>query len=167
MIGERVANGIAVPSGRKGLLDRLPPAPSIAGYQRLFGLVGQSFLLRLTTALALVFVAALLYLVQASQVSVDELAINQLQQRNLYLAGQNANLWAQASALQSLGRIETIAGTKFHMTSPDLQSIIWLRPVIPNIRVQTEANLTSRQAVARSEPLAWMHNFVEFLKAQL
>ncbi len=166
MIGERVATGVVQARPRKSLLDRLPAAPSIAGYQRLFALVGQSFLLRLAVALTLVFVAALLYLAQASQVSVDEFAINDLQQKQLNLASQNANLWAKASALQSLGRIETIATTKLHMASPDLQGIIWLSPVTPNIKVDRPRSVSTRQAIARSEPLAWMGGFVDFVRSQ-
>jgi cell division protein FtsL len=126
-----------------------------------------SVLARLVTAMALFAVAGLLYLAQASQVSVHEFNIADLQQQQATLTMQNASLHAQATSLQSPDRIAQIAGTRLHMAPPDLSRAIWITPVLPTVAPVPGSDADTEAAMQGSEPAAWMQRLVTLIQSSL
>jgi cell division protein FtsL len=169
MIVERTA-GVANPAvtGRRveALREKIVVAPAVAGRERLRELVDRSTLAQLIAAMVLISCAALIYLNQASKVSILQFTISDLQRQQIELRMQNANLYAQASGLQNLQRIEAQATTQLHMSKPDYAGTIWIQPVVPQVP-PPPANAASARAQTASQPLAWMTHTVQFLAAQL
>ena len=169
MIVERTA-GLARPAvtGRRveALRERVVVAPAIAGRERLRELIDRSTLAQLIAAMALISCAALIYLNQASKVSILQFTIADLQRQQIQLRMQNADLYARASALQNLQRIESQATTQLHMNKPDYGSTVWIRPVIPQVP-PPPTDAAGARARAESQPLAWMSHAIQFLAAQL
>jgi cell division protein FtsL len=174
MIGERYATaGRLAARDRASLSRRWAARPAIAGRERLTQALGQSVLVQLMLAMAFVALAALLYLAQASQASVLQFNIADLQDQQAQLNVQNANLHATAISLESLQRVDTIAIRQLHMTTPDLSTSIWVHPVIPcsgtpcgwsTIR---PLNADTVSAERQSQPLGWMRRFVALVKSSL
>lgn len=166
MIGERYAPGLAIPKEKRPSRAKSALEPAIAGHVRLRAFIGQSLHARLSFAMAFVFVALLLYLAQASQISVREFTIADLQQQQMQLSIENADLHATAASLQSLQRIGNIASTRFHMAPPVATRPVWVSPVVPRVASIPRVSLDAA-AMKRSEPLAWMKSFLRYLGAQL
>jgi cell division protein FtsL len=140
---------------------------AIAGRERLSRLIGDTVAVRLMLATVLVAIACLFYLAQASQVSVVELNIGYLQTEGAHLNVENANLHASAAGYQSLPRISSEALNKLHMVQPDMAQTVWVRSVVPQIIVPRDAGREVKDAMTRSQPLAWMHRFVSLVRASL
>jgi cell division protein FtsL len=140
---------------------------AIAGRERLSRLIGDTVAVRLMLATVLVAIACLFYLAQASQVSVVELNIGYLQTEGARLNVENANLHASAAGYQSLPRISSEALNKLHMVQPDMSQTVWVRSVVPQIIVPRDAGREVKDAMTRSQPLAWMHRFVSLVRASL
>ncbi len=141
-------------------------APAIAGRQLVTQLLHQSVLMQLIFSMALISGAALIYLNQASKESVLQFSIADLQRQQITLRMQSSNLYATASSLQSLQRIETAASTQLHMTTPPYSSIVWVHPVIPVV-ASPPVESSTNTARAQSQPLAWMENAAQFIGSQL
>ena len=169
MIVERTA-GLARPAvtGRRveALTDRMVVAPAIAGRERLRELIDRSTLAQLIAAMALISCAALIYLNQASKVSVLQFTIADLQRQQIQLRMQNADLYARASALQNLQRIESQATSQLHMSKPDYANTVWIRPIVPQV-APPPGNAAAVRARSQSQPLAWMTHAIQYLVAQL
>lgn len=121
--------------------------------------------MQLMLSMGLIAFAALIYLNQASQVSVMQFNIADLQQRQSDLESKNANLYATATSLQSLTRIEALAVTRLHMTKFDDSRTIWVYPVVPQVAAPAISD-SQTAAQQRSQPLEWMKNSLAFLSAQ-
>ena len=124
-------------------------------------------MVQLMLAMSLVAFAALLYLVQASQASVLEYNIAELQTEQVQLQATNADLHAQVTALQSPTRIDLFARNQMHMTKPDISTAIWVRPVLPRIVSPRPLNADLVDAQHASEPLAWLEHLAAFVKMSL
>jgi cell division protein FtsL len=124
-------------------------------------------MVQLMLAMSLVAFAALLYLVQASQASVLEYNIAELQAQQVQLQATNADLHAQVTALQSPTRIDLLARNQLHMTKPDISTAIWVRPVMPRITSPRPLNADLVEAQRASQPLAWLQHLVTFVKLSL
>lgn len=122
--------------------------------------------MQLMLSMGLIAFAALIYLNQASQVSVLQFNIADLQQQQSDLNMQSANLYASASALQSVTRIEGVASTRLHMTRPDYTKTLWIYPVVPQMSLPVIDN-AQNAAQERSQPLDWMKSALALLLAQL
>lgn len=129
--------------------------------------VGGSVLVRLMLAMTFVALAALFYLAQATQVSVLQFSIADLQAQRTQLLADNANLRVQATALQSLQRIDTLASTQLHMTKRDISTDIWVRPVVPRVPTVRGADADTVLAVQASRPLAWMTRVLSLVESSL
>lgn len=138
----------------------LAPARSLAAF------LGRSVLLQLMLAMALISFAAVIYLNQASKESVVQFNITDLQREQIQLNLRNANLYATATSLQSLGRIETLASTQLHMTQPSQNNVTWIRPVIPRV-APVPVDMPAASAEQQSQPLAWMQHALQFMAAAL
>ncbi len=165
MIVEQVAAGGNTRT--VSIQERSQLRPAIAGRELLGRLLDQSILVRLMLALTLIAVACLIYLAQASQMSVLESQIGALRTDNVSLMARNANLHAQANDLQSMQRIDTEATTKLHMTKPDLATTVWIRPVVPRVVPIVADSLDNSAAKRQSQPLAWLDRFVTFVQNSL
>lgn len=168
MIAERLAlRGQAVFPARRhrDVGGVLPARPAVAGRRRLGELLHQSVLMQLMLAMALVSFAALIYLNQASNVSVLQFSITDLQRQNVELQIENANLYASATSLSSPQRIQSLATSQLHMTKPPYGSIIWIKPVVPAVpEPAPDSSLAARQ---QSQPLAWMRHVIHLVGSAL
>lgn len=146
---------------------RVTARPAIAGRERLAQALGQSVLVQLMLAMSFVALAALLYMAQASQVSVQQINISELQSDRVQLTSDNASLRATTTDLQSLPRIDAVATSRLHMTKPDLSTAIWVSPVVPRVPVPHTAGGDVAAAQRQSEPLTWLEHFVSMIQASL
>src|SRR5579884_2599677 len=103
--------GVRSTQAKSGRL-RWSARPAIAGRERLARWIGASVLVQLMLAMAFIAMAALLYLAQASQASILEYNIAEMQTRQTQLMATNAGLRASATTLQSPTRIDTLASTR-------------------------------------------------------
>lgn len=165
-VHQQYAPDVALPVRQpRALQPRLPAAPAIAGRDLLARLMGRSLLARLSIAMACVFVAGVLYLAQASQISVREYDMQKLQSQNVTLTTDNAELLARQAALRSMPRVISIATTKLHMVRA--AHPLWVTVQIPLIPAMSGVGTSAKAADARSDPLTWMRNFIDLAKAQL
>jgi cell division protein FtsB len=135
--------------------------------ERLAHLTADSTLVQLMLAMTCVAAAGLLYLAQASQVSVLQYNMAGLQYQQTTLNARNASLRATATQLQSLQRIDTAATSQLHMTKPDLSTAIWITaPVPPAVHIYA-SNADTVAAEQASQPLAWMTRFVTVVRSSL
>jgi cell division protein FtsL len=141
--------------------------PAVAGRERLGKLLNQSVLAQLMIAMCFFALALLFYLAQASQASVIQFNIADLQAQQQQLQINNANLHAQAAALQTAGRIDQAATTQLHMVKPDLGAAIWVRVQIPRVVPYRAQNADTLAAQRQSEPLAWLSNAFSAVKSSL
>jgi cell division protein FtsL len=161
LIGQRY-----VTVGRATSRQRLhTSAPAIIGRERIAHLVHGSILTQLMLAMTCVAIALLLYLTQASQVSVAEFNISDLQRQHTQLHQQNADLSAQATTLQSFRRIDTFATTQLHMVKPGPSPAVWIWPLVPHVESAPPPALSVPAAQRQSQPLAWMTRFASFVKS--
>jgi len=174
---ETAPSTMASPPTRGSLLSRVFVQRPLALLQDL----GRSVLVQLLLAMSFVALAALLYLLQASQGSVLAVNIANLQVQRSQLVAQNASLRATATSLQSFRRIDDIATRQLHMTKIDLSNTIWLRPTVPPVGTlqgttagttygPSGAPLWVSQMVAaqhRSEPRGWIERLAAFVKSSL
>jgi cell division protein FtsL len=172
MIGERYAPTTRVGAASEHSVGITPRGraiarPAIAGRARLSLSLGNSVLIQLGLAMSLVALAAMIYLFQASQVSILEMNIGDLQNQQVQLRVDNAALQMTASSLQSIQRVDAIATNQLHMTKPDISSSIWITPVNPHLTAIRAVNADVVAAQRQSEPLAWMQNFATFVKSSL
>lgn len=165
------AQGRRVPRSRRGLFSPVGVLQDL----------GQSVLVRLLLAMSFVALAGLLYLLQASQASVLEVNISDLQASHAQLAAENASLRITATSLQSLPRIDDVATHRLHMLKPDLSSAIWISPVLPQVGVrQADGSLSTTDSPAtpiwltqmssaqhRSQPLGWMKRLLTLIRSSL
>lgn len=129
--------------------------------------VRESTLAQLTMAMSCVAAAGLLYLAQASQVSVLEYNIADLQAQQSALNVQDANLEATATQLQSFSRVSTLATSQLHMTKADISNAIWVEPVIPPVPQTVNVNADTVAAQEASQPLAWMRQLYTLVRSSL
>lgn len=172
MIGERYAGigqagAVRARPTRRSLRARLAAKPAISGRERIAQTLGDSVLVQLMLAMALVAFAALLYLFQASHVSVLEMNISDLQSQQVQLRMDNAALRSTATTLQSLQRVDAAATGRLHMTRPDLSTTIWIRPVVPRLSSIRAVNADTVEAQRQSQPLAWMERALAAAKSSL
>jgi hypothetical protein len=93
--------------------------------------------------------------------------INTLTAERMNLLDANTNYRAQATALQSAGRIDRTATTQLHMAVPPAGSVVWLNPVVPQVAPVRSVNADSVSARQASQPLAWMEHAVELVRSSL
>lgn len=172
MIGERYAPVTRVRranerSGRLTRLQRTIAQPAVSGRARLALPTSNSVLTQLGLAMTLVAFAAMVYLFQASQVSILEMNIADLQNQQVQIRVDNAALQMTASSLQSIQRVDNIATNQLHMFKPDMSSVMWITPVTPRILPIRAVNAEVVQAQRHSQPLAWMQNLARFVRASL
>jgi cell division protein FtsL len=117
--------------------------------------------------MSLVAFAAMVYLFQASQVSILEMNIGDMQNQQVQLRIDNAALQTTASSLQSLQRVDAIATTRLHMTRPDISTSMWITPVATRITAIRAMNADMVDAQRQSQPLAWMLNAATFVQSSL
>lgn len=135
--------------------------------ERLAHVSADSTLVQLMLAMTCVAAAGLLYLAQASQVSVLQYNIAGLQYQQTTLNAQNASLRASATQLQSLQRIDTAATSQLHMTKPDLSNAIWITSATPPKVTIRPYNADTVAAERASQPLAWMTYFFTVVRSSL
>jgi cell division protein FtsL len=172
MIGERYApatrvRAAAKSSNRGTLQERLIARPAVSGRARLSLSVGNSVLIQLALAMSLVAFAAMVYLFQASQVSIMEMNIGDLQNQQVHLRMDNAALQTTAASLQSLQRIDAIATNQLHMIRPDISTSMWITSAAPRISAIRAVNADVVEAQRQSQPLAWMQTLATFVKSSL
>ena len=170
MISERAAVGrsgaLRTKSAASPWRARWSRRPAIAGRERLAAALGQSVLVRLMLATSLVALAALLYMVQASQASVQQININTLRTEQMDLAAAQTNYNATASTLKSTTRIDFEATSKLQM-GPSASLPIWVYPVVPRVGAISSVNADTSAAQRASQPLAWMGRAVSFVHSSL
>lgn len=135
--------------------------------ERLAYVTADSTLVQLMLAMTCVAAAGLLYLAQASQVSVLQYNLAGLQYQQTTLNAQNASLRATATQLQSLQRIDTAATSQLHMTKPNLSSAIWITAPTPPAVTIRPSNADTVAAARASQPLAWMASFFTIVRSSL
>lgn len=171
MISERAALGrpgaVRRSDATPALRLRLTARPAVAGRERLADALGGSVLVQLMLAMSFVALAALLYMAQAGQASVQEINISELQYQRMQLVQTNTNLRALATSLRSPQRVDTIATTQLHMGSPDPATIIWLNAVVPPVPAIAPVNADTVAAQQSSQPLAEMERAIRFIRASL
>lgn len=153
--------------------------PAAFQFARLADTLGRSVLVQLLLAMSFVALAALLYLLQASQASVLDVNIAQLQSDRAQLVAQNAALRTTATSLQSLQRVDDLATRQLHMARPDLSRTIWIRPLLPRMvqggTLGADSGLSAGDpqgaempaAAQRSTPLGWMKRLIALVRASL
>lgn len=168
MIGEQyaVAGKTALRQRREGPLTWAGRSITMKR-ERLGQLTADSTLVQLMLAMTCVAAAGLLYLAQASQVSVLQYNMAGLQYQQTTLSAQNASLRATATQLQSLQRIDTAATSQLHMTKPDLSNAIWITPVTPPAVQIRPSNADTVAAERASQPLAWMSQVFTVVRSSL
>jgi cell division protein FtsL len=117
--------------------------------------------------MSLIAFAAMVYLFQASQVSILEMNIGDLQNQQVQLRLDNASLQMTASSLQSIQRVDSIATNQLHMTKPDISTFMWVTPVAPRMPALHGVNDDVLRAQRQSQPLAWMRNAANFVESSL
>lgn len=122
---------------------------------------------RLMLAMVLCVLAMLMYLQQASQMSVHQFAISNLQAEQSQLSLTNVNLHAQASQLRSVSRIQTIATTQLHMTPADPTKSIWVLITVPRVRPVVVVSSDTQAAKRISSPLHWMTTTLTWIREEL
>jgi cell division protein FtsL len=170
MIGQRYAvggrtAGRPARNRKTSLRDRLSARPSVAGRERLLQKLHESPLVQLMLAMSLCALALLLYLAQASQASVVQYNIEDLQAQQTRLRANNAILHASATSLQSLQRVDQAATSQLHMTKPELPNTIWVSPPPAQLPAVASVDSDTQAAEQRSTPLAWMSRFADFVKS--
>lgn len=156
MISERLA-------GRRPSQQSLAPRWSrraVAGRKRLTEALGESVLVQLALAMSFIALAALLYMAQAGQISVQQINIAVLRNERVQLVGQNATLQSQATALQSTQRVDDIAVNQLHMGLGE--TVVWVTPTVPHVRTVRPVNADMAAADRASQPLTQM---IAFLRA--
>jgi len=176
MIGERLAAGgnrVSAQAGtlrvrRKPAIDRKGSvAPVIALRERLADGLQHSVLMQLMLAMSFVAVAGMLYLAQASQASVLQFNIQDLQNTRTQISAQNAGLEATATSLNSVTRVNTLALGQYHMTEPDFPHAIWINVSAPTVVLLRPAYTSVVSAQRQSRPAAWMVRFLSVVKNSL
>jgi cell division protein FtsL len=171
MIGERyaVAPRTARPAvrNRRPLNQRWTDVTAGISPLRLYRSLGTSPLVQIILAMALLAIACLLYLTQASQVSVIQYNIADLQAQQSDLNVQNATLQVQATTFRSGARILRIATTQLHMKSPAFGSYVWVWPKYPHIAAVKPLNEDVLAAERQSQPLSWLASFAQSVKSSL
>ncbi len=172
MIGERYAPASRVRATPKissagRMRARIIAGPAVSGRERLSLSIGNSVLIQLALAMSLVAFAAMIYLFQASQFSILEMNISDLQNQQVQLRVDNAALQTTASSLQSIQRVDTIATTQMHMTKPDIATFMWVTPATPRIPAIRAVNADLVAAQRQSQPLAWMQHFAKLVQSSL
>lgn len=156
MISERLASRSTRPV-RRSRHERWA-LPAVAGRARLTEALGQSVLVQLMLAMSFVALAALLYMAQASQITVQQINIAVLRDSRQQLVAQNADLRSRADALQSLQRVQNIAITRFHMATPDITTAIWIRPRTVRVSPLPLPGGDVAAAERASSPLTWIEH---------
>lgn len=169
MISERVVGVGRAGPARPGAMwrPRLTATPAVAGRTRVIEAVNKSVLAQLMLAMGCVAFAALLYMAQASQISVQQINISLLQSERAQVMTDNTNLHTTATSLSAVKRIESVAVGQLHMAEPSLSSTVWIKPVFPRIHAAPLLSESTLTAERRSEPLAWMTRFVTFVRFSL
>src|SRR5947209_5699863 len=172
MIGERYAPSTRVRtastvSRKVTLRDRLISRPAVSGRERVSLSLGHSVFIPPGLAMSLIAFAAMVYLFEASQVSILEMNIGDLQNQHMQLRMDNASLQRPASSLQSIQRVDSIATNQLHMIKPDISTFMWVTPVAPRMQALHPVNADLVQAERRSQPLSWMQNAASFVKSSL
>ncbi len=140
---------------------------AVAGREQLTRNLAASIPVRLALAMTCVAVAGVLYLAQASQVSVLEYNTADLQNQQVLSSAQNASLRATAIQLQSLQRVDAAATQQLHMTKPGISNVVWIGPVNPPAIQVRPLNADVVSAQHASRPLAWMQAFILSVKSSL
>jgi hypothetical protein len=170
MLGHQtIARTPAIPANtrRASVSERLGANAAVPGRERLLGFVKQSLLAQLMLSMAFLVFASLIYLNQASKVDVLQFSISGLQQDQQTLLVQNANLHAQADKVTATLRITTLATSRLHMLSPDLQGTVFISPMVPAFKQPGTSGVYSARAKAQSSPLAWMFRAASWIGSQL
>ncbi len=147
--------------------ERLAARPAVAGRERLAEALGESLVIQLMLVMSLVVFAALIYLNQASKVSVSQYKISDLTAQQSMLRQDNAQLNAIKSHLILPGRIDSIATTRLHMAKADFSSNLWVTVTVPIVHPLKPLGADVAAAEARSQPQAWVHRFVDFVESSL
>ncbi|HZU12565.1 MAG TPA: hypothetical protein VFB58_06965 [Chloroflexota bacterium] len=132
--------------------------PAVAGRRRLGEALGRSVVIQLMLAMSFVALAALLYMVQASQITVQQINIAVLRSDRQQLVAQNAQFRSQAVALQSLQRIDSLATGRLHMATPDITTAIWVKPVFRRVTPLASPSGDIVAAQRASSPLTWLEH---------
>ena len=111
--------------------------------------------------------ALLLYLAQASQTSVLQFSIADLQTEHARLVAQNSSLQSTSTALRSLGRVDQAASTQLHMAKADISTAIWVSPVVPRAYTLPPAGAEAALAGQQSRPLAWIERVFTLIRSSL
>ena len=162
----RTSRSIALPF-TGGAWQRWTARPTIASPQQLLESLGQSVLVQLMLAMTFIALAALLYLAQASQASVLQYRIADLQAERTQLQEQNADLQAMATGLQSIPRIDWTATQQLHMVKQGISNTVWVKPVTPGVAPPRPLHADTVSAQQLSQPLAWMKRFFHLIKTSL
>jgi cell division protein FtsL len=157
------ANRVKSASFGEGLAAR----PAVAGRERLAEALGESLVIQLMLVMSLVVFAALIYLNQASKVSILQYKISDLSAQQSMLRQENAQLTAIKTKLILPGRIDSIATTQLHMVKTDFSSIHWVTVKVPVVHPVKPLGADLTAAEARSQPQAWVHRFVGFVESSL
>ena len=148
-------------------IPRLSSAPARAGRERLAEALGKSVLVQLMLAMTFIALAALLYMAQESQISVQQINIAGLRAQHMQLAADNVSLRSSATSLQETPRIDTIATTTLGMSIPDASSRMWLTVSVPALQPQQPIDADTIAAERNSQPLAWMSRALHELQDSL
>jgi cell division protein FtsL len=171
MVSERAAVGrpgaVRTKSGVSAWRARWSGRPAIAGRERLAEALGQSVLVQLMLAMSFVALAALLYMVQASQVSVQRININTLRTEQMELAAANTNYDATAASLQSYTRIDAEATSQLQMAPSDPSTWVSLNPFVPRVVAIPSVTADTSSAQKASQPLAWMERAISLVRSSL
>jgi cell division protein FtsL len=117
--------------------------------------------------MSLIAFAAMVYLFQASQVSILEMNIGDLQNQQVQLRLDNASLQMTSSSLQSIPRVDSIATNQMHMIKPDISTFMWVTPAATHLPPVHGVNQDVLQAERQSQPLSWMQSVAAFVKSSL
>jgi hypothetical protein len=146
--------------------QRLAARPAIAGRERLAEALGESLVVQLMLVMSLVVFAALIYLNQASNVSVLQYKIGDLTVQQAQLRQENAQLNARRGYLQGPARIAASA-QQMHMVSHDISANMWLTVRVPVVHPVKPISADLAAAETRSEPQTWVRRFVGFVESSL
>jgi hypothetical protein len=146
--------------------QRLAARPAIAGRERLAEALGESLVVQLMLVMSLVVFAALIYLNQASNVSVLQYQISDLTVQQSRLRQENAQLNAIRSHLKQPARISA-AAQQMHMLSPDASNPVWVKVRVPIVHPLEPIASDLRTAETRSEPQSWVRRFVGLVGSAL
>lgn len=170
MISERavpVRGRAAARRERTWKFPSLRAAPAMAGRQRLMEALGKSVLVQLMLAMTLIAVAALLYMAQESQISVQQINMAVLRSQHMQLVAENTTLRARATGLQSTGRVDQIATSRLGMVPQDSSNQMWINVDVPTVPTARSVNADTVAAQQRSAPLAWLGRFAHTIQSSL